>query len=436
MKTSFMTALLMVVCGAAVGQPAGGNKKIMDGFPPSRESQVSFENYRDYPYSKWSFHNMGAPMHTLMIPRGGAVHRFKESNNSFGKLLITINDSTKPQTVENVFATHETDGLIIIRNNEILFEKYWNGLTRDYQHIWFSMTKSLTSAALGILVNEGKIDLSASPVKYIPELKNTPWERTTIQQVIDMTTALGYKETYTDTAAFFYKNYAGTGARLFYVPGADTATVKSEVLGTYDFLTKVATADTKLQPGYKFDYNSSNVDVISWLISRISGQPYHEYIQKNIWSKLGAEHDAFITTDRTYTAVATAGMNTTLRDAAMFATMTLNRGNIDGKQIIPAKWVDQTLKITAEDKERMIRNGSYLKAGLAWQAYKNFWWIIDAAKGEYCARGIHGQVIYINRSANLVIVFFSSQPEASSIGSINFMPKLDACKAISKHFSK
>lgn len=309
-------------------------------------------------------------MHTLMIPRGGSMHQFKESDNSFGQSTISTKEGASG-TIENVFANNETDGVIIVHNNKILFEKYWSGLTKDYQHIWYSMTKSLTSSAFGILVEQGRIDLSASPVKYVPELKGTPWERTRIQDVLNMSTALGFLESYTDTASFFYKNYGGA-SRFFYVPGADTVTTSGQIFSTYDFLTKMARANNNMQPGYKFEYNSSNVDVISWIMSRVTAQPYQQFIYENIWSKLGAEHDAFITTDRAYIAMATGGMNSTLRDAALFASMIMNRGKIDDKQIIPEKWVNQTLLINEEDRERMKRNDVYPKAGLGWIAYKNF----------------------------------------------------------------
>lgn len=411
-------------------QQAGRINKVMEGFPPSRESQVSFQNYREYPYSKWSFRNMAAPLPVLMIPREGPIHVFKEAGNSAGNTMVTATE-----TFETVFATNEADAAIILQNNAIIFEKYWNGLSRHYQHIWFSMTKSLTGTALGILVSQNKIDLSASPVKYVPELKGSPWERTTIQDVLNMSTALGYLESYTDTAGFFYKQY-GKASNFFYVSGPEINLQTTDVLGAYDFLTKSATQNNNMLPGYKFEYNSTNVDIISWIISRVTGKTYNEFIQSTIWSKIGAEHDAYITTDRAYTAMATGGMNTTLRDAALFGNLVLNRGKTDGKQLVPAGWVDESLKITAADKERYSRNDVYAKSGLPWIAYKNFWWIIDEAKGEYCALGIHGQVIYINRSANLVIAYFSSQQDASSVASKNFLPKLNACRALAKQFKK
>jgi CubicO group peptidase (beta-lactamase class C family) len=411
-------------------QEVNTDKKIMDGFPPSRDSQVTSINYRDYPFSKWSFRNMGAPMHLVMIPRDGAIHVFKESeNNNAGNAKVADN-----ATFEAVFGSNEADGVIVVRDNTILFEKYWNGLSRHYQHIWFSMTKSLTSSAFGLLVTQKKIDLNASPVKYVHELKGTPWERTTIQQVLNMSTALGFQESYTDTSSVFYKHY-GTASTFFPMAQSNADPKSTEILGTYDFLTKVATPNNTLQPGEKFEYNSTNVDVISWIISRVTGKSYNEFIQETIWSKIGAEHDAYINVDRTYTSLATGGLNSTLRDAALFATLILNRGKIDGKQLLPESWVDETLKLTNADKERYNRNDVYVPAKMPWVAYKNYWWILDETKGEYCAIGIHGQVMYINRAANMVIAYFSSQPGAGSVASKNFLPKLNACRELSKKFT-
>lgn|SRR5688572_2078033 len=425
MRQSSLLLLLIVISFFSIAQ------KPMDGFPSSRESQVTSFNYRNYPNSKWSFRNMGAPLHVLMIPREGPVHIFKETgNNSTGNTKIK-GDST----FENIFAANEANGVIVIRNNEILFEKYWNGFSRHYQHVWFSMTKSMTSSAFGLLVTQNKVDLKASPVKYVPELKGTPWERTTIQDVLNMATALGFQESYTDTANVFYKYY-GSASTFFPSAFSDKDPKTATVLGTYDFLTKIATQNNNLQPGVKFEYSSPNVDVISWIISKLTGKTYNEFIQETIWSKIGAEHDAYINVDQSYTAMATGGLNTTLRDAALFGTLILNRGMVDGKQILPQGWVDETLKLTTADKGRYGSNDVYVQAKMPWVAYKNYWWILDETKGEYCAVGIHGQVIYINRAANLVIAYFGSQPNAGSIASKEFLPKLNACRELSKTFVK
>jgi hypothetical protein len=105
----------------------------------------------------------------------------------------------------------------------------------------------------------------------------------------------------------------------------------------------------------------------------------------------------------------------------------------DGKQIIPKTWVDEPLKLITNDKERYGRNDVYVKAKMPWIGYKNSWWMLDEVKGEYAAVGIHGQVIYINRSANMVIACSSSHPQASSIaGFKHFVSRPNACRELAK----
>lgn len=440
MKKIFISFLFLISLGETIAQTnkMNGQTKVMDGFPPSRESQVTFENYRTYPYSQWSFRNIGAPLHVIMMPRSGSMHSFNELPDKSIANFLTVDADGKASTFENIFKNFYTDGVIVTKNNSVLYENYWNGLNRDYQHLWFSITKSMTSSALGILVEQNKIDLSASPARYIPELKGSAYERSTIQDVLNMSTGLGFHEDYIDSSSFFWKYYAGA-MNFFYSPHKEPDVKNAEVLGTYDFLAKKATIDKDMKPGYKFEYNSSNADVAGWLISKISGKPYADFIRENVWAKIGAEHDAYVAVDRAYMGVATGGMNTTLRDAALFGNLILNRGRIGGKQIIPANWVDETLRLTKEDKERYARNDVYVKVGMPWVGYKNFWWILDETKGEYCGVGIHGQVIYINRLANMVIVYFSSQPDASSAspgGYKAIKSKLNACRGLAKSMSK
>ncbi len=222
---------------------------------------------------------------------------------------------------------------------------------------------------------------------------------------------------------------------MIYLPGAkDVQPGDTEVYGVHDFLSRFIKPNAEQVPGQLFDYNSSNADVLGWLVSRISGMPLHRYIQRNIWSKLGTEHDALIAADRALMAVATGGMNSSLRDAARFGQMILNRGQFNGEQIVPAQWVDATLSISDQDRENMRKNPKYGTA--PWQAYKNMWWVLDAEKGEYAAVGVYGQVIYINRSSDMVIAWHSSQEIASAAGSSEFRRKLDTTRAIAKLFEK
>jgi CubicO group peptidase (beta-lactamase class C family) len=414
-----LTLSILLIAPELVAAP----NQPMQGVPPTRESQVTFGNYRDQPYSQWAFRNAAAPMHAVMVPREGRIHEFDE-----GSIADWDSDA-----FDQVFADNYADGVIVIRDNTLLHERYFNGLNHRAQHIWFSMTKSLVSAAFGNLLLSGDADLQDSPADLIPELADSGFARTELQDVLDHASAIDFKENYTDPNSEFFRYYA-PALNMGWLPGAgDAQPDKSDIYGVHDFLVKFIKADKRLQPGDAFDYNSSNADVLGWLVARLSGMPLQDYIQQTIWSKLGAEHDAYMVVDRAYMAVATGGMNSTLRDAAKFGMMIRDRGKFNGEQVVPAVWVDQTVKLNRRHIKNMSNNRKYRSD--PWMAYHNMWWVLNPNQGEYAAVGIHGQVIYINQSAKTVMAWFSSQPTASAANNPTFHDKLRAARALAKKLS-
>ena len=398
----------------------------MQGVPPARDSQVTMHNFRDYPMSKWAFQNIGAPLNTVVIPRQGNIVSLPgPSQSQLGEKLFTT-AAGEQQPFDQIFEDNYGDGVAIIQGDKLLHERYFHSFNPQAQHIWFSMSKSLASSAFGLLVEQGKVKLDKSPADYIPELKGSGFERVTIQQLLDHATSLDFKETYTDMTSDFALYYA-PALNMGWLPGArDVQPNNSEIYGVHDFLSRFIKPDPKREPGDNFDYNSSNADVLGWLIARLSGQPFQDFIQQNIWAKLGAEHDATIAVDRAYMPAVTGGMNSTLRDAARFGMMIRDSGKFNGQQIIPSNWVEATLDVSDELKANMASNTHYEDE--TWSAYHNMWWILDASIGEFAAVGIHGQVIYINRQSNTVMAWFSSQPVAGAAKNESFRAKLKAAR--------
>ena len=431
MKTKIFSGFLAAGLFLSLPAAASADKAVaepMQGVPPARESQVTMGNYRDYPMSKWAFSNAGAPLNVVMIPRQGDIHPLPGPlRPELGEREFTDLHGRK-LTFDALFEANYADGLVIVQGSRLLHEAYFHDFNARTQHIWFSMTKSLVSTVFGLLVAEGVVDLQASPVKYIPELKGSGFERVTIQQVLDHATAIDFKENYTDLNSDFARFYA-PALNMGWVPGAaDVQPADAQIYGVHDFLVQFIKPDTALQPGAAFDYNSSNADLLGWLVARISGEPFQDYVQRHIWAKLGAEHDAFIAVDRAYVPAVTGGMNSTVRDAARFGMMIRDRGQVKGEQVIPAAWVDATLEIDDSLRANMAANPKY--GDDPWLAYHNMWWVLDDRAGEYCAVGIHGQVIYINRSADTVMAWFSSQPGASAARSKDFHSKLNAAREL------
>jgi CubicO group peptidase (beta-lactamase class C family) len=401
---------------------------VMQGYPPTRSSQVTYANYIQPPFNTWGFRNMDSATHSAMIARGGDLPVLEETPNTAISNHEIEDANGDKLTLSNLLEKHDADGFIMLRDGKIVYEEYWNGYSAQQRHIWFSMTKSLVSVAFGILQQQMKIDLNASPVKYILELRGSGFERTTIQDVLNHASAISFKENYIDPGSDFARFYAPALGMAF-IPGAqDVQPGATEIYGVFDFLSKFVQPEKSSQPGESFEYNSANADVIGWIIARLSGLSLQEFVTKHIWSKLGTYHDAAIVVDRAYMAVATGGMTSTLRDAALFGSLILNKGQANGSQIIVESWINETLNVDESDQRRFNNNTHYQNE--PWRYYKNMWWILDPEKEEYAAVGIHGQVIYINGSTNTVISQFSSQPTASQVGSIEFRSKLLAIREI------
>lgn len=398
------------------------DSNLMVGFPPTPQSQVTFENYRHYPQSKWSFNNINAVYNTAMIPRGTNHWQFNDNGQKLGQI--------EAEKLADIFANNDADSLILIKDGDVLFEQYWNYAANNKQHIWFSVTKSLVSTAFGVLVEQGVVNLQDSPAKYLPELKGSGFERVTIQNVLNHSTGIDFKENYADPNSDFLRYYA-PAMNMSYIPGGrDAKPDTTNIYGLYDFLANFVKVDKSVTPGDEFDYNSANADVIGWLISRLSGMPLNDFISQHIWQKIGADHDAYIAVDRAYMPVATAGMNTTLRDAAKFALMVMQNGKFNGQQVIAKSWLDRITQTSDKQKRKMRNNPKYKAAG--WQAYNNMWWVLDSEKGEFAGSGIHGQVIYINRSKNVVAAYFSSQKVAASVNTPQYAKKLSALRELVK----
>jgi len=426
------TILFMAVSNLSFSQP--NHQEPMQGVPPSRESQVTMANYRDYPASRWAFRNAGAPMHMVMIPRRGNIRQFAAASRPELAEFKVVDPQGEAKGFDQLFKDNYADGLVIAQGQKVLHERYFGDFSEHDAHIWFSMSKSLASTAFGLLVDQGLVDLQASPAKYIPELVGSGFERVSIQQVLDHGTSIDFHETYTNVDSDFARYYA-PALNMGWMPGAaDVQPDNAEIYGVHDFLGRFIKPDPDRVPGDNFDYNSANADVLGWLIARLSGQPFQDYIEDNIWSKIGAEHDAYILVDRAYMPAVTGGMNSTARDAMRFGMMVRDRGEYNGQRIIPASWIDATLDVSDRLLANMQANTKYQNE--SWSAYHNMWWILDAAAGEYCAVGIHGQVIYINRRADTVMVWFSSQPGAASPRNPNFRAKLQAARQLAVSLSQ
>jgi len=430
-----IAALCAAMLGGVAAQAAPSG---MDRVPAKPRDQVTLMNFRVQPYNHWAFRNIGINP-VLMVPRGGAVSELPEARDErIGR--IAFKDGGRRYTVLQALKRDGTDGVIVVQGGKIRYEAYFNGLGPDDQHIWASCTKSLIGLAMGILVEQGKVNLDKKASDYIHELRGSYLGARTVREILDMVTALDYSEDYrTMKPGEINTEYF---RRLGFVPAFDLMQLdplKSDTpRGILGLLPKMK-GDSRLRPGTVFQYQSPNVDVAGWIIARVSGMPVHRFIAAHVWKKIGAEHDAYFMTDVNFNAAATGGFNTTLRDFARVGLAVLHDGRWNGQQIFPRPWVRATFRLNAQDRQRMARsvykdrNGKVFDPRL--EGYKHYLWVHDSEKGIGTFRGVYGQFLYINRDKDLVIATFSAAASASNAARASNRPRMAAFDAIAGHFS-
>jgi 6-aminohexanoate-oligomer exohydrolase len=346
---------------------------------------VTLDNWQTGPANRWAFQHVDAVVPTVAIPRG------------IGPVLPLTNGAAfttggLPEFLERTY----TDAMVILRGREIVFEQYLNGMTPGTRHLLMSVSKSLCSSVFGRYVAADLIDLDALVPAYLPELQDSAYGDATVQQVLDMMVAVAYDETYHDPASEVQTHDRVAGWRTSR-PG--------DPFDTYEFLASLRSSGGH---GTTFQYCSANTDVLAWILQRVTGRPYADLLGADLWSQIGAEHDALVTVDRSGFPMANGGVCVTVRDLARFGRVVLDAGvGPDGVSVIPAGWVADTRRggdpaAAVESMREAHPNGSY----------RNQFWITGDSHGCFYGVGIHGQYVWMDPAADVVIAKLSSLPSA------------------------
>lgn len=411
MRTAFLAGALMLACAPVQAQQAPASPAETDptklgwmqGSPPPPEKRIQFRDgsFFKFPQTRWSFAHMEELVPTARVSRGnGPVARFPMAlRTDLDAVTFTPLGRTEQMSWARAFEGVYGDAVLILHKGNIVYERYNGVMTPDQPHIAFSVTKSYFGTLAEMLVAEGKIDETALVTRYVPELAASGFGDATVRQVLDMTTGLAYTEDYTDPNADIAKFSVAVG-------GAPAPVGYTGPRAAYDYL---PTVPKKGAHGEAFTYRSVNTEVIGWIIARVTGKRPQEVLSERIWSKLGAEHDASIMVDSAGSPFTAGGLNLTLRDMARFGETMRMGGRFNGKQIIPTSVV---AKMTAGGSKSDFAKAGY-KALAGW-SYKSQWWVSHNSHGAYNARGIHGQTIYVDPKAQMVIVRFASNPKATN----------------------
>ena len=379
----------------------------MQGAPPPPERQVRFDDGGMYTFPKlrWAYSNIRRLVPTTNVSRGeGPVCVLPRADrDDIDRVRFTPigGDDDDAMSWAQSLAANYTDGIVVLHRGCIVHERYFGALDAQRPHIAWSVTKSFFGLIAASLIAEGRLDPQSAVGTYVPELEGSGLGNATLQQVLDMTSSIHYSEDYTDPEAgiWLHGRAGGILPRVVDRPGPASF---------YEFL---ATLRQDGPHGQAFAYKTVNTDVLGWVLRRVTGLPLGELLQQRIWSQLGAEQDGHLMVDSSGTEFAGGGFNCCLRDLARFGELLRNDGFWNGRQIVPTAAIDD------------IRNGAdpahFAQAGyltLPGASYRDMWWVTHNEHGAYCARGIHGQGVYIDPTAEMVIARFASHHIAGNLG--------------------
>ena len=345
------------------------------------------------PYHRWTFQHIREMTATEQIwrGRGGQMTISKDLQDLGG---IGFGAATEAKTVAQYLEDSFTDGFLVIHDNSIVTETYMNGLKPHGTHLAMSVTKSIVGVVAGILSSRGLLDPEAPITQYLPELEATAYRGASVQHLLDMASGVTFDESYTTPGSHMQQIDQACGWKEHTRPGWPRT--------MWDLILSLAELDG--EHGRVFNYRSIETDVLGLVLQRAGGLTLAELISDELWAPMGAEEDAYITVDDRGLALADGGFCATLRDYGRFAKLLLDGGNRDGRQIIPADWIEETRNGGGASFE-----GIYRKV-LPNRAYHNKFWIEDTRRRTLLARGIHGQFIFVDPEARLAIVQLSTWP--------------------------
>jgi CubicO group peptidase (beta-lactamase class C family) len=292
-------------------------------------------------------------------------------------------DAVKRVDLSQLLRSTGTHAFIVIRDNKVLYEDYFNGYARDSLCTAWSLSKSVTSALVGIAISEGYIKSLDDPItNYLPELKDQGFSAITIRNLLTMGSGIQY--------------------RIGFFPWDEFV-----LAGYYPDLKQLLLSDLKIMepPEQSFHYNNLNVELLGLILERTTHQTPGQYLQEKIWKPIGMEYPATwsIDSDQDNFELTPILINARAIDLAKFGRLYLNNGNWNDKQIVPEHWVAESTTRDPNDHRpwetfsRWQDNGGY---------YKYLWWGISQGKSDYSYMGIgtYGQFIFVSPKTKVVIV--------------------------------
>lgn len=404
-----VVSLAIACCAPATAEPPSAAESDptvlhwMEGFPPPPEKVIGQpdSNYFSFPKLRWTVCHFRELLPTEQVSRGlGAPVPLEYAlDPAIDQLTFTPLGGNDPITWEESLAANYTDGILILHQGRIVYERYFGCLNEAGKHGAMSMTKSMVGLLAEILVAEGALDDGAEVSSIVPELGKSAFGNATVRQVMDMTTALDYSEDYSDPEADVW----------IYAAAANPLPKSADYRGPRGYYEFLRTVEGEGEHGKVFGYRTINTDALGWIVSRVTGKAVTELLSERIWSRIGAEQDGYITVDSIGTPFAGGGLSASLRDLGRIGQLMLSEGVIHTMRLFPAEVVSN-IRVGGDKRAFEAAGYTTIPGG----SYRSMWWVFHNTHGAYAARGVHGQTIYVDPTAQMVIARFASHPTAKN----------------------
>ncbi len=315
-----------------------------------------------------------------LIVKSSNPYRYEyRFDDTIGALDVqyTTNGQLRSQALDVLAESTQTTSLIVIHDDRVVYEKYYNGHGADSINTSFSTVKSLVSLMVGMAIDDGFIRSEGQPISdYIPKLDGTEFADITIKDLLMMRSKIAYNQ------GGLWTLWFGDGARTYYYPD----------------LRELALERMRVDPSYagQFHYNNYHPLLLGIILERSTGMSVSEYFQTRIWEKVGAENQASWSLDSVESGFEKmeSGLNFRAIDFAKIGSMLLHRGVWNGQTLVSEEWLDRSIIAP----EPLDEGGGF--------GYRYMWYSVENEKGghDYFASGAHGQYLYVSPENNAVIV--------------------------------
>ena len=367
---------------------------------PFERSDINLLNWQHWPYSRYASHHPREfiPMATIHSdPDAPALDESKNDTFNLKKLRVSV-DNEKDVLLLDLLKSIQMKGFAVMYGGKLVFETYDQGMQKHDIQILQSSSKTFTGMLIHKLANEGLLDLGANVDEYLPDLDAGVFKGSTLQHMLDMEVGFPDFGSYHKAGDYGYLSEIHLGLKPKGL-GVERRSVLSFI---QLFQEPTFTA------GSKFSYNDMNTQVLAMIAQQVTGKRYAQLMEETFWRPLKARYDGAVAVDEDGNPGASFGMATTLRDAAIFGQMMLQRGSYNGRRIIPESYFQSTF-----DQPLTEPFSTYKLLGQI-EDYRNQVWMLRDDALMYTV-GSFGQFIFADYDNQVVIVFMANWQSNSDL---------------------